>query len=48
MVIKLLAELLALNETAFTIVSGAASQRKLIEIDGFTRQQLENVLPAKP
>lgn len=48
MVIKLLAELLVLNEAAFTIVSGAASPRKVIEIEGFTRQQLENALPAKP
>jgi uncharacterized protein YggU (UPF0235/DUF167 family) len=33
---------------AFTVVSGAVSQRKVIEIQGVTQQQLENSLPPRP
>lgn len=40
-VIRVLSKCLALNESAFTIISGAASQRKMIEISGFSQQQLE-------
>ncbi len=47
-VIKLLSELLALSEDSITIVSGASSQKKLIEIKGISEQQLEHALPSKP
>ena len=47
-VIRLLAETLAIKESAITIVSGAASQRKAIEIIGFSQHELEHVLPSKP
>ena len=47
-VIKLLSELLSLNKSSISIVSGAASQRKVIEINGFTQQELENTFPSKP
>jgi len=46
-VIKLLSEILAINESAITIVSGATSQRKAVEINGFSQQELENVLPSR-
>jgi uncharacterized protein (TIGR00251 family) len=47
-VIRLLSEILAIRESAITIVSGANSQRKAVEINGFSRQELENVLPSRP
>ena len=46
-VIKLLSEKLALKEESITIVHGSASQRKVIEIDGITSEQLSQVLPSK-
>ena len=47
-VIKLLSEKLKLNEESFTIVSGSSSQRKVVEIEGITHQQLSQALPMKP
>lgn len=47
-VIKLLSEKLELNEQSFSIVSGSSSQRKVIEINGITHQQLRQALPSKP
>lgn len=46
-VIKLLSEILAIKESAIIIVSGAASQRKAVEINGISQQELESVLPSK-
>ena len=46
-VIKLLARKLALDEESITIVSGSVSQRKVIEIQGITQQQLSDALPPK-
>lgn len=46
-VVKILAEKLALNEASITIVSGSTSQRKVIEIEGISPQQLSQALPPK-
>ena len=47
-VIKLLSEILKIQESAMAIVSGLTSQRKVVEISGLSQQQLESVLPSKP
>tara|TARA_R110002124_G_scaffold9535_6_gene48863 strand:+ start:6809 stop:7081 length:273 start_codon:yes stop_codon:yes gene_type:complete len=46
-VIELLSERLQLNEESIAIVHGSSSQRKVIEINGITPQQLSHALPAK-
>jgi len=44
-VIRVLSERLGLSESAFKIISGATSQRKMIEIEsGFSQQQLDEMI----
>ncbi|MAT92485.1 MAG: hypothetical protein CME59_07780 [Halioglobus sp.] len=47
-VIKLLSNRLGLNEDRISIVHGASSQRKVLEISGISEQQLLEVLPGEP
>lgn len=47
-VIRVLSKFLGLNESAFTITSGAAAQRKMIEINGFSQQQLDGMIAMLP
>jgi len=46
--IMLLSKTLEINEDAVTIVSGSGSQRKVVEINGISHQQLIASLPPRP
>jgi uncharacterized protein (TIGR00251 family) len=46
-VVELLAKTLQLDSELITIVHGSGAQRKVVEINGVTPQQLARALPAK-
>ena len=46
-VIELLSEKLGLNQEFIAMVHGSSTQRKVIEINGITPQQLSHALPAR-